>query len=136
VQFAHEAWENYEQVGIELRPLVQAAAKLGIELSLEMFENGVLDRSDHVLAILEAAEPEKVGANPDLGNLLRSPWSLPESWERTVEKLAPRINYWHVKNGLRIPLPDLQWPARHRTLRRRRNRSSQDRTRVPRTTHG
>lgn len=104
--YAHAMKEAYPRIGEELQPLAQAADGLGIELSLEMFENGIFDRSEHVLTVIEATEPHKVGANPDLGNLLRAPWPLPERWNRTVRNLAPRINYWHVKNGLRLRLPD------------------------------
>lgn len=94
------------EIGDELSRLAKSASSLGIELSLEMYERGILDRSANVLAILDATQSDAIGANPDLGNLLRAPWPLIESVEQTLQALAPRINYWHVKNAMRIPLLD------------------------------
>lgn len=97
---------EHERIGHELGTLANAAAARGIGLTLEMFERGILDRSANVLAIIAAAGSGALGANPDLGNLLRAPWALTEEWSETVERLAPHLNYWHVKNGMRMQLPD------------------------------
>ena len=86
--------------------LARSANSHDVQLSLEMFERGILDRSANVLAIIAAAGNGLVGANPDLANLLRAPWPLVEEWDETFRRLAPHVNYWHVKNGMRISLPD------------------------------
>jgi len=98
--------DEHARIGFELKSLAQEGEARGIELSLEMFERGILDRSANVLAIIDAAESESVGANPDLANLLRAPWPLVEEWDTTLRHLAPRVNYWHVKNGMRMTHPD------------------------------
>ena len=98
--------EEFDRIGKSLAVLAQEASEVGIELTLEMFERGVLDRAANVLAIIEAAGSANVGANPDLANLLRPPWPIVEDWSQTFTPLVPHLNYWHVKNGMRMSLPD------------------------------
>lgn len=98
--------DEFVLAGRGLAPLAAEARAEGIELTLEMFERGVLDRSANLLAIIAACGGERVGANPDLANLLRPPWPVVEEWDQTFAALAPHVNYWHVKNGARIALPD------------------------------
>lgn len=97
---------EFARIGEALAVLAQEAGEVGIELTLEMFERGVLDRSANVLAIIAASGSDNVGANPDLANLLRAPWAIVEDWSETFAPLVPHLNYWHVKNGMRMPLPD------------------------------
>ena len=97
---------EFERIGKALAPLAREAADTGVELTLEMFERGILDRSANVIAIIEAAGSDNVGANPDLANLLRPPWPLVEDWSEAFGPLVPYLNYWHVKNGVRMALPD------------------------------
>ena len=97
---------EFARAGRNLAPLAAEARGEGIELTMEMFERGVLDRSANLLAIIAACGAERVGANPDLANLLRPPWPLVEEWDQTFAALAPHVNYWHVKNGMRIALPE------------------------------
>ncbi|HEX7693794.1 MAG TPA: TIM barrel protein [Sphingomonas sp.] len=98
--------DELERVGRELTSLTRIAAERGVELTLEMFERGILDRSANVLAIIAAAGEKSLGANPDLANLLRAPWPLVEDWPETLRAVLPFMNYWHVKNGVRTALPD------------------------------
>lgn len=97
---------EHAHIGAALAALAEEGGHHGIELTLEMFECGILDRSENVLKIIDAAgEAARVGANPDLANLLRAPWPLVEEWDETFRRLSPRVNYWHVKNGTRMVLP-------------------------------
>jgi sugar phosphate isomerase/epimerase len=105
-QWSPSADDEPERIGSELAQLAEIAQRHHVQLSLETFERGILDRSANVLAIIAAAGNGLVGANPDLANLLRAPWPLVEEWDETFRRLAPHVNYWHVKNGMRISLPD------------------------------
>ena len=44
--------------------------------------------------------------NLDLGNLVRVPARLVESWQETLDLLAPRVNYAHLKNYIRLEQRD------------------------------
>jgi hypothetical protein len=39
-----------------------------------------------------------VGANPDVANLMQVDPPPDEDWRECMERIAPRMNYWHVKN--------------------------------------
>lgn len=85
-----------------LRKLADFAATAQIALSLEMHEQTMLHSSRHVLRVLEATGAPNVGANPDLGNLIRATAPMAETYEETITALGGSINYWHVKNAMRV----------------------------------
>jgi sugar phosphate isomerase/epimerase len=58
--------------------------------------------------LLDLIDRPNVGANADLGNLTWT-YDVPEeSAESCIVALAPRLKYWHCKNLIRIPLPELK----------------------------
>lgn len=85
-----------------LRELVVAAEGSDVNLTLEMHEHSVLHSSVGMLRVLDAVGSDRVTANPDLGNLLRATGELAEEPLETLERLAGRVGYWHVKNGVRL----------------------------------
>jgi sugar phosphate isomerase/epimerase len=85
-----------------LAVLCERAAELGLELTLELHESTLLDRSSRVLALLDAVGADNLGVNLDIGNLIRTPFPPVEPWRETVEQLAPHVNYWHLKNYVRL----------------------------------
>lgn len=88
--------------------LGELAARSGIELSLELHDDGLLDTAELCLEMLRRVRLTNVGVNPDLGNLVRSS-EAPANWRLALEALAPHANNWHVKNyrgGKPAPLWD------------------------------
>jgi sugar phosphate isomerase/epimerase len=77
--------------------LADEAAALGVALSLELHDDGLLDTADLCLRMLERVARANVGVNPDLGNLCRSAGPDCQS-QRALAQLAPHANCWHVKN--------------------------------------
>ncbi|MEU4895091.1 sugar phosphate isomerase/epimerase family protein [Streptomyces sp. NPDC044780] len=86
------------------RELAVHAADVGVELSLELYENTYLGSGDEAVRFLDDIGHEAVGLNPDLGNLLRVQGPV-DTWEYLVSVTAPRTNYWHVKNYARLEDP-------------------------------
>jgi len=79
-----------------IQGLSERARSRGIQLSLELHDDGLLDTPELCLDMLKRVASENVGLNPDLGNLIRS---YPDSdWRTALNSLAPRANNWHVKN--------------------------------------
>lgn len=97
--------DQYRAVAAGLGQLADEAARLSLTLSLEMHDRTMLNNSASSIRLLDAVARPNVGINLDLGNLVRPPWPLEETWFETLERLVTRMNYWHVKNGLRIELP-------------------------------
>ena len=83
-----------------LRELGTHAASVGIELSLEMYEDTYLGTADSSVRFVRDVDHPAVGLNPDLGNLQRLHRPV-ERWEVMAEKTIPYANYWHVKNYFR-----------------------------------
>lgn len=73
------------------------AAREGVELSLELHDDGLLDTAEYCLEMVHRIGASNVGVNPDLGNLVRSQ-PAPVAWDTALAQLAPRANNWHVKN--------------------------------------
>jgi sugar phosphate isomerase/epimerase len=84
-----------------VRELGRHAAELGLEVSLEMYEDTYLGTADDAVRFVTDVDVPCVGLNPDLGNLIRLHRPV-EHWLSMVEKTAPFARYWHVKNYLRI----------------------------------
>jgi sugar phosphate isomerase/epimerase len=77
--------------------LADEAGSLGVELSLELHDDGLLDSAELCLRMLDRVGRANVGVNPDLGNICRNPDS-PCDWQSAIKQLAPFANCWHVKN--------------------------------------
>ena len=69
----------------------------GVQLSLELHDDGLLDSPDLLLDMLNRINAANVGVNPDLGNVCRSS-EEPTDSRAALEALAPHANCWHVKN--------------------------------------
>lgn len=83
-----------------LGQLADHAALLGVEISLEMYEDTYLGTAASATRLLDDIARPNVGLNPDTGNLLRAHRPV-ESWQAVLEATLPRANYWHMKNYLR-----------------------------------
>lgn len=92
-----EAWNN---AVTRLRELGRHAAKVGVLLSLEMYEDTYLGTADSSVKMVQDIGLANVGLNPDLGNLIRLHRPI-EDWREMVAKTLPYSNYWHMKNYIR-----------------------------------
>lgn len=86
------------------RELGDHAADVGVELSLELYEDTYLGSADEAIRFLDDIGHETVGLNPDIGNLIRQQRPV-DTWEYLVSATAPRTNYWHIKNYARLEDP-------------------------------
>lgn len=86
------------------RELAEHAKKLGLEISLEMYEDTYLGTADEAVALIEDIGHEAAGLNPDIGNIIRLQCPV-DTWEYMVTKTLPYANYWHVKNYIRMEDP-------------------------------
>ncbi|MBB6509910.1 sugar phosphate isomerase/epimerase [Rhizobium soli] len=77
------------------------AAEVGIDVSLEMYEDTYLGTADSSVRFVEEVGLANVGINADLGNLIRLHRPV-EHWLQMMTKVAPFAKYWHVKNYMRI----------------------------------
>jgi sugar phosphate isomerase/epimerase len=97
-----------EQTADLLRSLAASAQPHGVQLSLELHDDGLFDTSVLLLDMVRRVDAANVGINPDLGNVCRS-GDATIDWRATLEALAPYANCWHVKNhrgGQPAPLWD------------------------------
>lgn len=94
----HEDDEAHRSLAIErVRELGDHAARNGLQLSLEMYEDTYVGTPDGAVAFLDEVDHEAVGLNPDLGNLYRLHRPMPPFME-AFETVLPRSNFWHIKN--------------------------------------
>jgi len=84
-----------------IRELGKHAEQLGLEISLEMYEDTYIGTADDAVRFVNDVDVPCVGLNADLGNLIRLHRPV-EHWLSMVEKVAPYAKYWHVKNYMRI----------------------------------
>lgn len=84
-----------------LRELGRHAAELGIQASLEMYEDTYLGTADDAVRLVTDIDLPNVKINADLGNLLRMHRPV-EHWQSMMEKVAPFAGYWHAKNYFRL----------------------------------
>lgn len=87
-----------------IRELGRHAEELGVEVSLEMYEDTYLGTADSSVRFVEDVGLPNVGINADLGNLIRLHRPV-EHWQAMMEKAAPFAKYWHVKNYTRTEDP-------------------------------
>ena len=83
-----------------LRELGRHAGELGLELSLEMYEDTLLGSAASAVRLVQDIALDNVGLNPDLGNLFRLHRPI-EDFQAAVLACAPVSNYWHIKSYLR-----------------------------------
>jgi sugar phosphate isomerase/epimerase len=84
-----------------LRELGEHAASVGLQLSLEMYEDTLLGSADSAVRLAQDIDSDAVGLNPDLGNLYRLHRPI-EPFLEALAKCLPYTNYWHVKNYYRL----------------------------------
>lgn len=87
-----------------IRELGSHAAEVGIEVSLEMYEDTYLGTADDSVRFVTDVDLPNVGINADLGNLIRLHRPV-EHWQEMMAKVAPFAKYWHVKNYIRMEDP-------------------------------
>jgi sugar phosphate isomerase/epimerase len=87
-----------------LRELGSHAESVGIDLSLEMYEDTYLGTAAQAVRLVDEIDSPAVGLNPDLGNLVRRQGPI-ENWLDIIRVTAPYTRYWHVKNILRLEDP-------------------------------
>ncbi|PPK94631.1 sugar phosphate isomerase/epimerase [Kineococcus xinjiangensis] len=83
-----------------IQELARHAAEVGVQVSLEMYEDTYLGTADSAVRFVEEVGLDNVGLNPDFGNFLRLHRPI-EDWWYVAEKTMPLANYWHLKNYLR-----------------------------------
>jgi len=96
-----EVWKTAVR---RFRELGAHAEELGLQLSLEMYEDTYLGTADSAVRLVKDIDHPAVGLNPDLGNILRLQRPI-ESWQGMLDKTLPFANYWHVKNYFRSEDP-------------------------------
>ena len=100
--------EDYERTARGLSEAAKVAADHGLEISIEIHQNTIVDNSWTALHLLGLIDQPNVGINPDLGNIYWT-YDIPEeSCEDAIAALAPHCNYWHCKNLYRVHIPDLE----------------------------
>lgn len=85
-----------------LTHVCREAAREGIQISLELYEQTLLGTGTQAAQLVRDVGASNLGTNPDLGNLFRQPRELPETWEETLLACLPSMNFWHVKNYRRV----------------------------------
>lgn len=88
-----------------IRDLGRHAADVGLEVSLEMYEDTYLGTPESAIRFTEEVDLPNVGINADLGNLIRLHRPM-ERWDSMLRKLLPYLKYWHVKNYTRTEDPE------------------------------
>lgn len=93
--------EIWNKAVARIAELGKHAAEVGVEVSLEMYEDTYLGTADSSVRFVEDVGLDNVGINADLGNLIRLHRPV-EHWLQMMTKVAPYAKYWHVKNYMRI----------------------------------
>ena len=83
-----------------IRELAEHAASVGIEISLEMYEDTYIGTADEAVRFLKDVDHPACGLNPDLGNLVRLHREI-EDIPTMHAKVLPYMNFWHIKNYMR-----------------------------------
>ncbi|MFF2454343.1 sugar phosphate isomerase/epimerase family protein [Isoptericola sp. NPDC058082] len=92
--------ENRDLAVRRIRELADHAAAVGVQVSLEMYEDTYIGTPDLAVRFLEDVDRDNVGLNPDLGNLVRLHREI-EDIPTMFEKVLPHTNFWHIKNYTR-----------------------------------
>jgi len=96
---------DFEATAAKLRKLADRAADDGVALSIELHDDGMTDRSEHVMRLHGMVDRPNLGVNPDLQNGYRVPYPT-EDWRTALLALAPATNFWHVKSCTRRYVPE------------------------------
>jgi sugar phosphate isomerase/epimerase len=96
--------DAHDQVVAAYQELGRHAGQIGVQISLELYEDTLLGSSAGAVSLIHDIGLPNVGLNPDIGNLIRQ-HDLAEPWEYIAVTTLPYANYWHVKNYLRIEDP-------------------------------
>jgi sugar phosphate isomerase/epimerase len=96
--------EVYAQAVSAYRELGKHAAEVGVEISLELYEDTYLGTAAGSVRLIQDIDEPVVGLNPDLGNLIRHQGQI-EPWQVILDAALPYTNYWHVKNYMRLEDP-------------------------------
>ncbi|WP_022873070.1 sugar phosphate isomerase/epimerase family protein [Nesterenkonia alba] len=83
-----------------IRELAEHAAEIGIEISLEMYEDTFIGTPEKAVEFVTDVDHPAVGLNPDLGNLIRLHRPMP-AYGEMFEAVLPYTNFWHIKNYIR-----------------------------------
>ncbi len=88
---------NWHTAVSRVRELGEHAASLGMELTLEMYEDTYLGSAESAVRFVTEVDLDTVGLNPDIGNFIRLHRPIGD-WMQTLRATLPFANYWHVKN--------------------------------------
>jgi sugar phosphate isomerase/epimerase len=91
---------SWDKAVSRIRELGRHAAELGIEVSLEMYEDTYFGTADSSVRFVTDVDLPNVGINADLGNLVRLHRPV-EHWRTMMQKVAPFAKFWHAKNYYR-----------------------------------
>ena len=94
----------YQKAVTRIRELGRHAAEVGLEVSLEMYEDTYIGTADGAVKFVNDVDVPAVGINADIGNLVRLHRPV-EHWAAMIDKIVPYAKYWHVKNYMRIEDP-------------------------------
>lgn len=89
--------ENWRLAVERVTDLGRHAARLGLDLTLEMYEDTYLGTAASSVRLVTEVGLDNVGLNPDVGNLVRLHRPI-DDWRETLAATLPYANYWHVKN--------------------------------------
>ena len=99
---------DYRRNAEGLARIAGQAAAAGVDMSIEVHQNTICDNSWSTIHLLELIDRPNVGANPDLGNVYWT-YDVPEqTCEEAIVALAPHANYWHLKNLIRVHVPEIR----------------------------
>lgn len=92
--------EHFALVVRRVQELGRHAADLGLQLTLEMYEDTYLGTAESAVRMVTEVGLPNVGLNPDVGNLIRLHRPIVD-WAATYAAVLPHANYWHIKNYFR-----------------------------------
>lgn len=96
----HDDPETWERAVGAFRQVGQLAERVGVSVSLEMYEGTYLGSAASSVRLVDEIGLANVGLNPDIGNLVRLHRPV-QAWQEMLAAMLPRTNYWQVKNYLR-----------------------------------
>lgn len=92
--------EMYAKAVSRIKELADHAESVGVEISLEMYEDTYIGTSTDAVKFVEDVGSDACGLNPDLANLVRLHRPL-ENITEAFERMLPYTNHWHIKNYTR-----------------------------------
>lgn len=96
--------DTYRLAIARTRELGDHAERLGIRISLEMYEDTYIGTARDALRFMQDLDHPALRLNMDIGNLIRLHRPV-EPWAEMIELCAPYAGYWHVKNYYRMEDP-------------------------------